>query len=403
VKTLALVAALFSLLLTGCGNKDAGGSKAGGDKESAQTPPAASDTVKINADAQKMVDMRVMPVRSRTVPETLLVAGQIVMNEERTAHIGSYTTGRIVAVYANVGDSVKQGAVLARMHSHEVHETIAAYQSALQDVQRQQSALDFGMRTRDRMRRLYALKFASQQEVERAETDVHNLQASLAEAHISVQREIAHLSDILHLAPAALNHIDESMERVPVVSPISGVITARLVTPGSVVEPGQEVYTVSDPSTVWMMASVNEQDIAKVRVGDRATVTSKAFPDTQFSATVTRMSPELDTATRTLPVRLLVPNPGFKLRAAMYANARIDQGKTRSAIFIPEEAIQEVNGGSIVFVRKSEGEFEARPIQIARRIDGDAEISAGLKPGEAVIVKGSFVAKSEMLKSQIGE
>ena len=308
-----------------------------------------------------MVGLSVLNVQERAVPVTLMASGQIVVNEERTVHIGAYTASRILDIDANVGDSVKRGAVLARMHSHEVHEVIAAYHTALQDVQRQKNAVDFATRNRDRMKRLYGLKFASVQETERAETDLRSNETNLANASIAVTREMAHLSDILHVPESRLDHIDEAMEHIPIVSPISGRVTARMITPGAVVEPGQEVYTVSDLSSVWMLASVNESDIAKVREGSRASVAVQAFPDRQFTAIVTRISAELDAKTRTLPVRLLVPNPGMRLRAEMYATAAIAQGTSRAAFFIPEEALQDLNGGSVVFVRKKNDEFEVAP------------------------------------------
>jgi hypothetical protein len=93
----------------------------------------------------------------------------------------------------------------------------------------------------------------------------------------------------------------------------------------------------------------------------------------------------------------------MKLRTGMYVNARIMQGMSRQALFVPEEAIQDVNGSPIVFLRKAGDLFEPKPIQIARRLNGEAEISAGLNSGDTVVVKGSFVVKSQMLKSQIGE
>jgi multidrug efflux pump subunit AcrA (membrane-fusion protein) len=325
------------------------------------------------------------------------------MNEDRTSHIGTYTDGRVTQVYVNVGDFVHKGMVLARMHSHDVHETRAAYQTALQDVQRQRSALRYQEQTRDRMGRLYALKSASKQEVDKADTDVRSAQTDLANAETAVQKEVAHLTDILHLSASSLANIDETTEQVPVIAPASGTVVNRMITPGAVVEPGQEVFTVSDLSSVWMMASLIEADISKVHTGQRVRVLVQAYPDQPFEGMVQRAGPQLDTTTRTLQVRVVIPNAGQKLRPGMYSTAQIDEGESTPALFVPEEAIQDVNGGSMVFVRTKPGVFEARAVQIAQRVRGEAQISQGLKPGEAVVFKGAFVLKSEMLKSQIGE
>lgn len=394
----------LALLLCGCERGGGGGEdKPSQERSNGEKGAAATGTIKLTGEAQRIGGIRVAQVSPRKLPQTLQAAGQIVLNEERTAHIGSYVAARVLTVFAAPGDSVKRGAVLARMHSHEVHETLAAYRTAKEEVVRQRNALDFGGKTRDRMHRLYDLKSASLQEVERSESDYRGLQANFVNSETALHREVAHLSDILHVSEKEIDRVDESMEEVPVVAPISGIVTARTVTAGTVVEPGQEVFTVADTGSVWMLAAVNEPDIGKIRMGQRANVKTQAFADQMFPATITRINSELDSKTRTLPVRLLVPNPGGRLRSGMYAVAEINEGISRNALFIPEEALQDVNGGTVAFVKEDGDRFEMRPVQVARRMDGEAEITSGVKAGETVIVKGSFIAKSEVLKSQIGE
>lgn len=401
------VCCLMALVLTGCGSSGAseksGAAASGSSSSSGSQGSNPQSSVNIDPSAQQKAGIRVQEIGLRSVPEYLTAAGQIVMNEERTSHIGTYTDGRITELHANVGDFVERGMVLARMHSHDVHETRAAYDTALQEVTRQQSAVAYQQLMRDRMLRLFQLKSASRQEVDKAEADVRSAQTDLANAQIAVQKEVAHLTDILHLPPESLKDIDEKTEQVPVIAPSAGVVVSRMITLGSVVEPGQEVYTVTDLSSVWMMASVNEADIARVRTGEQGRILTQAFPDNVFPGQVTHLGTELDPKTRTLQARILVPNRGRKLRPGMYASAQIVQGDSRQTLFVPEDALQDLNGGSILFVRTQENRFEPRPVEIAERVHGEAEVSGGLKPGEYVVVKGSFVVKSEMLKSQIGE
>lgn len=397
-----------ALLLAACGNSGEGGSQ---DKSQTEGGAAAQDkssgggpgVVTIDGPAQQKAGIQVASVEPRSVPEYFAAAGQIVMNEERTSHIGTYTDGRITELHANVGDYVRQGMVLARMHSHDVHETRAAYETALQDVKRQETALAYQQQMRDRMLRLFALKSASRQEVDKAETDVHSAETDLANAHIAVNKEVAHLTDILHVPASSLPNINETTEQVPVVAPSAGVVVNRAITLGAVVEPGQEVYTITDLHTVWMMASVNEADIGKVHIGQSVRILTQAYPDQAFSGKVLRLGTELDAKTRTLQATIVIPNQEQKLRPAMFANAQVSQGQSRQSLFVPEDSVQDLNGGSIVFVRTKPNTFEPRVIEIAHRLHGEAEISSGLKPGDAVVEKGSFVVKSEMLKSQIGE
>jgi cobalt-zinc-cadmium efflux system membrane fusion protein len=407
-----LVCLVIMVTLLGCGRGESGGVNGKKSDSSDQDAPQSQSKsgsglgdgeVKIDGAAQEKAGIQMTRIERRAAPEYLTAAGQIVMNEERTAHIGTYTDGRVTEIHANVGDYVRRDAVLARMHSHDVHETRAAYETALEAVNRQQSAVTYQERMRDRMIRLYGLKSASKQEVEKAEADLRSAQTDLANARIAVEKEATHLTDILRIPASALTSINEEAEQVPVIAPISGTVVNRTITPGTVVEPGDEVFTVSDLSSVWMIASVSEVDISKVQAGNKAQIQSQAYPGAAFRGQVTRLGSELDPKTRTLQVRILVPNEGMKLRTGMYVNARIMQGMSRQALFVPEEAIQDVNGSPIVFLRKAGDLFEPKPIQIARRLNGEAEISAGLNSGDTVVVKGSFVVKSQMLKSQIGE
>ena len=370
------------------------------DKASAK---ADQNQVTIEWTAQEKAGIVVAAIKAIKVPEYFTASGQIAMNEERTAHIGTYTDGRVTELHANIGDLVRKGTILARMHSHDVHETRAAYETALEGVTRQKTMVAFQQRMRDRMARLLDLKSASRQELEKADADLKSAQTDLANAQIAVDKEVAHLTDILSLPASSLPDINESTEQVPVIASLTGIVIDRKISLGSVVEPGEEVFTVSDLDSVWMIASVNESDISKVRVGNTARILSQAYPDEPFTGKVTRLSTELDPKTRTLQVRVLVPNPGMKLRTGMYVNAQITEGMSRQALFVPEDAIQELNGGSFVFVRKSNNLFEATPVQILNRLNGHTQISAGLRSGDELVIKGSFVVKSEMLKSQIGE
>jgi multidrug efflux pump subunit AcrA (membrane-fusion protein) len=400
--------AVACVMLLACHRESSGG-KGGADASTSNDEGSKKEgghskgTVHITPEAQAAAGIQVVTMKAQTVPEYLTAAGQLITNEQRTAHVGTYTDGRVVAVFANVGDHVRSGSILARMHSHDVHETRAAYESALQEVKRREEALAYQQQMQARMQRLYELKSASRQEVDRAEVDVASARTDLETAKISVAKEVAHLTDILHLPPEALPGINETTEQVPVVSPISGTVINRMITPGAVVEPGEEVYTISDLSALWMLASISEDDVARIHLGSGARITTQAYPDAAFPGRVSYLSPELDPKTRTLQARITVPNPGSRLRVAMYVTAQIDGGLTRETLFVPEEALQDVNGNSIVFIRNGADQFEPRAVATGKRLNGHAEINGGLKPGDLVAVKGSFVIKSEMLKSQIGE
>ena len=359
--------------------------------------------VRIDPGVQEKVGMQSTMVQSRAVPVAFTAPGRIVLNEERTAHVGSYTDGRVVNLEAEIGTLVRRGEVLAKLHSHTVHETRAALASAQEEVTRQQENVDYRRRMRDRLHRLGALKFASPQELERAEAELHSAETDLQNARISQNKETIHLADLLGVPESGLRQAGDTSELSPILAPISGVVVDRKVTLGTIVEPGQEAFVISDLGSVWMIASVNENDLHKLHIGSAARVITQSYPDQPFRGKVTFIAPEADPQTRTLQARILLNNRSRELHPGTFANAQIEAGPSTQAIFIPERSIQDVNGGSVVFVKRQDAVFEARPVRITRRLNGEAQIAEGLKPGEAIVTDGSFVVKSELLKSQIGQ
>ena len=150
-----------------------------------------------------------------------------------------------------------------------------------------------------------------------------------------------------------------------------------------------------------MMASVNEANIRKLRVGQVAMVQTKAFPSDSFTGKVANLSPELDPVTRVMRVRIELSNPSMKLRPEMLANARIAVGPSRSVLLVPSGAIQQINDSDVVFVGISEQRFEARPVHLGEMFNGRVVLLEGVKSGDAIVTRGSFLLKSQLLKSSI--
>jgi RND family efflux transporter MFP subunit len=190
---------------------------------------------------------------------------------------------------------------------------------------------------------------------------------------------------------------------IPVKSPADGVVLSRNVTPGSVANPGDELFVISDLSTVWMIAAVNEEDLGKVRLGMPVTVRVQAYPDQAFPGRVTKLGDQLDPATRTVPVRVELANGQGRLKPEMYATAEINAGGSAQGIFVPEAAVQQVDGKPTVFIRKGPDRFEARTIETGRILDHQLEVTSGLRVGEYIVTQGSFTLKSQLLKGSLAE
>lgn len=387
-----------------------GSSKSGSDKESKSGDSGGkgsggqTDTVTIPPEDQGKAGIQVAPVEVRTVPQTLVVAGQVQMDEKHTSHVGVLADGLITAVYVLPGAEVRRGQTLAELHSHIVHETVGALVQAYAATDRAKGGVVFAQQARDRYQHLYSIQAASLEEAQRSEQDLLQAQKMLVDAEANVHMEREHLSEILQVNPETLtpDHLYDR-ELVPVRSVQNGTVIARNVTQGAVMTTGQEAFVVSDLHTVWVTASVNEKDLALVRMGEGAQITSQGFPKEVFEGRVAMLGDTLDPQTRTVPVRVVVPNPGVKLRPGMFATAMIDGPRSRTAVFAPQDALQEINGMQVAFVTADGRTFQAKTVKLGTRSEGKVEIVEGLGPNDHIAVNGAFMLKGELLKGTMGE
>lgn len=389
-----------TIALSACGDKRAEPSA------QAQTPKEKASTSMITIDeaAQQKAHIIVASAASKNIAESLTAPGQLTINEDQTFRVGAVVSGKIDDLTIRVGDLVRTGQVIGRIHSHDVHEARAAYQQASTELERAQAAEAYSKQRRDRAQRLFDLKAGSRQDVETAEADLRNSQAAVAKAQSEITKEQAHLTDILHLPfeerAGPENHAEDG---VPIFAPASGVVHQRKVTLGSVVNEGDELLSISDTRTLWMIAAANELDLSKLRPGQAVHIEVRAYPDRDFNGRILKLGEQLDPTTRTLQVRILVPNPQGLLKPEMYAIANLPEGRNRAVILLPDAAIQDINGVLAVFVRKSVTEFEPRTVKTGRRRNGETEIVEGLNPGEPVVVQGSFLVKSQLMRRAIEE
>jgi membrane fusion protein, heavy metal efflux system len=348
-------------------------------------------------------------IQEQKVAQTVTAPGKLVTNEDRTWRVGAIAPGKIDEVLAKVGDFVRAGQVLARIHSHDVHEARAAYREATVELDRARSAVAYAKQRRDRAKRLLELKAGSRQDLESAENGLVDAEAAVSTAIAEVRKERIHLTDVLHVPVEAVTDTEPKAQRptdsedIPVYAPASALVFERRATVGSVVGAGDVLFSLTDTSSLWMIAAANETDLSALRPGQRAEIRVRAYAGRLFPGRILKLGEELDPATRTLEVRILVPNPQGLLKPEMYASAAIQQPGRRTAIFLPDSAIQDIDGMPAVFVQRTGTQFEARSIKTGQHANGETEISEGVHPGELVVLKGAFLLKSELLKSRIQE
>jgi cobalt-zinc-cadmium efflux system membrane fusion protein len=369
----------------------------------ASTPRIPGEVV-ISPAEQVAQKIGVQAVQMRDLPAVLSLPGHIALPDNATWRVGVLTDGRVEKVYANLGDYVQKGQILARMHSHDVHDARAAYQTALADRAKLDSAQALAQTEYNRTQRLYALKAASLEQTQIAQQQLINAQTEAKNAAIAVTRERTHLEDTLGV-PADIpeNSHNENDELVPIVAPASGYVLEKNVTPGVTIQPSTDAFVVGDLSRLWMLASVRADQLPRLHVGQSAIISLPDAPVESFSGKVANLGQRFDSTTRQMQIRIEFTNTGGRLRPEMLARAQLPVGEKNAALLVPQDAVQQVNGQDAVFVRLSADHFVMRPIQAGDSAQGMVCILSGIQPGDQVVTQGSFLVKSQLLRSSIGD
>jgi cobalt-zinc-cadmium efflux system membrane fusion protein len=299
--------------------------------------------------------------------------------------IGSLVEGKVVTVATEVGNRVTAGATLAELHSQVVHVTWAEYRKAIADRKRQET--QFAYTVQEEVQRAQVDRVVAEQSLEMAKTEVRRTEEALEHLGITSGED-----------PSG-----EKGEQIPVKSPIAGAVLEKSVTTGTAVTPGMPLFVVSDLSTLWALAEVDETQLSLLQVGRPVAVRVAAYPSEVFPGTIIFIADFLDPKTRRVSVRCRVANPHGKLKPHMYATLMLGAGETRTVVAIPAPAVQAMDGKTVVFVADDTGKFALREVTVGTETEGWVEVITGIRPGERVAASGSFLLKSELLKATVTE
>src|SRR5436190_1324266 len=336
-------------------------------------------------------------------PALIQSPGKIALNERETWRVGVRTGGMIMVLNVGLGDHVEKDQLLARYHADEVRDTRALYRKAVAEVNHAQTLVAQAKRNYERAQRSLELKVGTVLQVENARQDIVNAEAEVREAEIEVDRTKDLLEDDLRVPADPPPGSDETADLVPIRAPASGYIIQKNVTLGKTIDETTDTFVIADLSRVWMIASVSEADIAQIRAGQRVTVTVNGFPNEHFVGKIATLGEAFDPVTRSMQVRIELPNPSIRLRPEMLAMAQIEAGVSKPQLVVPADAVQQVNEQDVVFVKKAEDRFEVKAVRISEPVNGRVTVLEGLMAGENVVIRGSFIVKSELLKASLVE
>ncbi len=354
---------------------------------------ATSDSAQSHA-----IEMEI--VTPQSIAGTIVATGKILVPEDRMANIGPVHEGRLVRLYAGQGSIVRKGQKLADLESADIDQAEADYLKALADSENARrtslAGVKFAQATYDRTKALYEKSITAGKNVEAAEHDLEMAKASAAS--VVAQTKAALTSAHRHLLILGLKDSDidalaskSSLAAVfSLTSPISGIVIERNGTIGATVASDANVFKIIDVSRVWIDANVFEKDLERVRRGQEVKVSVPAFAGVTFSGRVILVSSVVDPETRTVKVRTEVPNPEGRLKPDMFANVQIITDLHRTAISIPQSAVLDDGGKSVVFVSEGSG-YVKRGVNLGIQGNGRVEIIEGLQAGDKVVVKGNYL------------
>ena len=369
----AFAAALTAITLTAACHS------AAAPRESPPPAAAAAPAGRVQLDPSQMQQVHVEELSTHAPADAIKATGTVEFDTDRLARILPPVNGQVQDLTINVGDTVRKGDVLFVLSSREVAAAIADYLGSQKD-------LELSEKTYAMTKDLFEHQAASRIALSQSEND-------LAKARAKVQ-QTAEVLQVLGMDAHAADAGAPLQGRVPVRSPIGGTVTDRNLTNGQFVgnDPAP-VMTIADLSNVWVQADVFERDLHSIAPGQKALVTTAAYPDDRFSAEVSRIATVVDAQTRTAKVRFAVANPGGRLKPGMFTTMSLYLPPPASSLTVPARAVFVEGGRSFAYVQVGPQEFERREIETAAGGAERVRVVSGLKAGDRVISDGVLLLR----------
>jgi len=355
------MALAFILMLTACHSNDS---------------EKASQMTSFSANATKSATPQLFTIVPITLKHMLRLTGAVAYNAFNTTPVITQVGGPVSRILVVPGQHVKIGQPMLDVSSPDYSQLLDSYLKAA-------DAYRLAAKNYSRAQDLYQHHAIAERDLEQAESDRNQAQADLNAADQGLK--ILGIKNPSELAKAP------SSARIPVLAPISGEVVERLVSPGQVVTAGQtQAFTITDLSTVWVLANVYQGDLAYVQSGDDVVVQTDAYPGS-FHGRISYVSPALDPNTRTLQARIVVDNPGEKLKKDMYCTVTVTAGSLSNVVVVPNASVlRDDNNQPFVYIASGANQFGRRGVELGESQNGQTQILKGISVGERVVGDGSL-------------
>jgi len=373
--TMPLIGILLVLSVSGCG----------GDKPAVKEEVVAKEPENVNLvtlEPEKMHHIKIGKPTLINIADKLQAPSQVEVDEHRLVRVGANVTGRIIDVYAMLGDNVEAGAELARISSPELTQAQLAYLRAF-------SLETLAEKAAERARHLLAADVISVAEMQRRESELQVARAELGAAADQLR--------LLGMDSRALKKLGKDgtiMPSVAIKSSKPGIVIERNVAMGQVVQPSDLLFQVADLSSVWVVGDVPEQIARHVQVGQHVEIHVPALGNISFDGLIIFVADTVNPLTRTVMVRTVVENPRRKLKPAMLASMHILDNPVESLV-VPETGVVRENNRDYVFLVQGDNRFLRVPVELGAEVGDMRPVLKGLSIDQTVVVDGAFHLENE--------
>jgi membrane fusion protein, heavy metal efflux system len=361
------VLAAIALALTGC--------EGSGPGASTYSKNAANPEL-FTIPQEQMSHVQIVNVQPTTLTRSLRLTGAVAYNGFKTIPVISQVSGPVARIVVVPGQHVHAGDPMLFASSPDYSQTRTNYLKA-------RDAYALAQKAYARAKDLYDHKAIAEQALEQAESAEVQAGGDLASAQAALK--VLGITD-----PDSLVNSPPTFE-VPVKSPITGEVVEQDVAAGQLLQTGAtQCFMISDTSSVWVLVNVYQKDVPYVRMGDTVTIQTETYPEV-FHGRIAYVAASLDPNTRTLQARIETANPGEKLKKDMYVVATVNAGTRKNAIALPDSSILRDNENQpFVYAETSAHQFGRRSVTLGESLNGQTEVTSGLKPGDQVVGDGSL-------------
>jgi Cu(I)/Ag(I) efflux system membrane fusion protein/cobalt-zinc-cadmium efflux system membrane fusion protein len=349
---------------TSSSDSTSSGTGTAGDAQASNMQEVPLAPIQLTPQRMQSIGVVLGKVESKSVTSDLRFYGNVQVDERRQAYVQTRFSGWIRKVFADAtGNFIGKGQPLFTIYSPDLVSTEQEYLLAKKNSESLQQSAVSGV-------------------------------AAGASSLFSAAKERLLQWEI---SPGEIEKLDQGGKPITdltIYSPVSGYITEKKALPNMYVQPETMLYTVADLSDVWVLAQVFQSDAGKIKPGDPAEVTVDAYPGKVFNGRVEYILPQLDMNTRTLPVRLVFPNPGLKLRPGMYINVRVKLPMGRQLV-VPASAAFHSGTKNLLFIYRGEGNIEPRDVEFGPQVGDQIVVSKGVKADEQIVTSANFLIDSE--------